>query len=86
MAAPGGLTGLVLDHGVGSIHAPNVISSAHIAPAHVVHQPIAPIVHSWPIVTRTVLPAHHGVVSHGLVGHGWNGHGWNGHGLVGLHG
>ncbi|XP_063982048.1 uncharacterized protein LOC135165050 [Diachasmimorpha longicaudata] len=70
VAAPGGLTGLVLDHGLGHIRAPQVIAHAPVQHvAHVVHQPVAPIVHNTPIVTRTVLSSHApAVVS--LAGHG----------------
>ncbi|XP_066582578.1 uncharacterized protein [Prorops nasuta] len=94
VAAPGGLTGIVLDHGLGPIHAPQVIShsapvAAHVVhqpvvhqqpivqsvahvvhePVHVVHQPIAPVVHRQPIVTKTVLthPVFPLVHGHGLV-------------------
>ncbi|XP_011872948.1 PREDICTED: cuticle protein 64 [Vollenhovia emeryi] len=83
-AAPGGLTGLTYSgHSLGPIAAPAVISHAPALSlgAHVVHQPIAPVVHSPPIVTKTVL------TGHGLglgLGHGL-GLGV-GHGLVGLHG
>ncbi|XP_034938291.1 uncharacterized protein [Chelonus insularis] len=67
-AAPGGLTGVVLDHGLGHIHAPAVISHAASHP-HVVHQPVAPVVHRAPIVTHTVLNTHaHG---HGAWLGGW---------------
>ncbi|KAK0082598.1 hypothetical protein PV325_010144 [Microctonus aethiopoides] len=69
-AAPGGLTGIVVDHGLGHIRAPQIISHAPVHHAvHVVHQPIAPIVHTAPIVTKTVLPSHgHGVLVN--LGHG----------------
>ncbi|XP_076174422.1 uncharacterized protein LOC143150206 [Ptiloglossa arizonensis] len=58
-AAPGGLTGIVADHGIGPITAPLVLShAAAIAPAaHVIAQPVAPIVHTAPVVTKTVLTA-----------------------------
>nr|XP_012215021.1 PREDICTED: larval/pupal cuticle protein H1C-like [Linepithema humile] len=62
-AAPGGLTGIAVSHGIGPIVAPAVVSApvalAHAAPvAHVIAQPIAPAVHSAPVVTRTVLAGH----------------------------
>ncbi|XP_012258772.1 uncharacterized protein LOC105687576 [Athalia rosae] len=70
-AAPGGLTGVPISYGHGPIVAPHVIAApAVIKTAHYVHQPIAPIVHSPPIVTKTVL-AGHGL---GVVGHGWGLH------------
>ncbi|XP_017879455.1 uncharacterized protein LOC108624568 [Ceratina calcarata] len=55
VAAPGGLTGIVLDHGVGPITAPLVVAHAAPAPAHVIAQPVAPAIHSAPIVTKTYL-------------------------------
>ncbi|KAG7190899.1 hypothetical protein KM043_006959 [Ampulex compressa] len=69
VAAPGGLTGIAFSHGTGPIHAPAVIS--HAAPvyaAHVVAQPVAPVVHAAPIVTRTVLSGHGLALGHGLHG------------------
>ncbi|XP_033218671.1 uncharacterized protein LOC117174088 [Belonocnema kinseyi] len=56
-AFPGGLTGVVLDHGLGPIHAPQVISHA-VSHAHVIAQPApvvhqvhqAPLVHHVPVV------------------------------------
>ncbi|XP_015602127.1 uncharacterized protein LOC107271061 [Cephus cinctus] len=65
VAAPGGLTGIPISHGYGPVHAPNVISvaPAHVA-THVVAQPVAPVVHVAPIITRTVLNGH----GHGLLG------------------
>ncbi|CAD1480369.1 unnamed protein product, partial [Heterotrigona itama] len=54
-AAPGGLTGIVADHGIGPIHAPLVVSHAAPAVAHVIAQPVAPIVRTAPIVTKSVL-------------------------------
>ncbi|XP_074114593.1 uncharacterized protein LOC141537484 [Cotesia typhae] len=62
-AAPGGLTGIHIDHGLGPIHAPHIFSHVdHHAHAHVVHSApaVAPQVHVAPIVTKTVLPAVHG--------------------------
>lgn len=66
-AAPGGLTGIVTDHGIGAIHAPLVVSAAALPAAHVIAQPVAPIVRTAPIVTKSVLTAAHlPLLSHGL--------------------
>ncbi|XP_043278063.1 uncharacterized protein [Venturia canescens] len=73
-AAPGGLTGVQVSHGLGPIHAPQVVSHAHQSYAHVVAQPVAPVVHAVPIVTHTVLNSHAPALA---LGHG---------GLHGLHG
>ena len=64
-AFPGGLTGVVLDHGLGPIHAPQVVSHA-VSHAHVIAQPVAPVVHAAPIVTRTVINTHGLALGHGL--------------------
>ncbi|CAL7937543.1 unnamed protein product [Xylocopa violacea] len=57
-AAPGGLTGIVADHGIGPITAPLVVGhAAPLAAAHVIAQPVAPIVRTAPIVTKSVLTA-----------------------------
>ncbi|XP_003401598.1 flagellar hook-length control protein-like [Bombus affinis] len=58
-AAPGGLTGIIADHATGPITAPLVVShAAALAPAaHVIAQPVAPIVRTAPIVTKSVLTA-----------------------------
>ncbi|XP_012283009.1 uncharacterized protein LOC105701140 [Orussus abietinus] len=72
VAAPGGLTGVPFSYGHGAIVAPNVISHAPAVAAHVVAQPVAPIVHAAPIVTRTVLPSHGSLL---LGGHGLSLHG-----------
>ncbi|XP_003484802.1 flagellar hook-length control protein-like [Bombus impatiens] len=57
-AAPGGLTGIIADHATGPITAPLVVSHAALAPAaHVIAQPVAPIVRTAPIVTKSVLTA-----------------------------
>ncbi|KAF7386893.1 hypothetical protein HZH66_011345 [Vespula vulgaris] len=56
VAAPGGLTGIAISPGTGPIHAPQVVSAAvPVAAAHVVAQPVAPVVHQTPIVTRTTI-------------------------------
>ncbi|XP_057341256.1 uncharacterized protein LOC130678202 [Microplitis mediator] len=60
-AAPGGYTGIHVDHGLGPIHAPHVVSHVDhhlgthvvhsapaVAPAHVVHS--AHVVHAAPLV------------------------------------
>ncbi|XP_017796304.1 PREDICTED: uncharacterized protein LOC108577638 [Habropoda laboriosa] len=66
-AAPGGLTGIVADHGIGPITAPLVVSHAALPAAHVIAQPVAPIVRTAPIVTKTVLTAAPlPLLSHGL--------------------
>ncbi|XP_012142573.1 uncharacterized protein LOC105662699 [Megachile rotundata] len=67
-AAPGGLTGIVGDHGIGPITAPVVLSHAPaLAAAHVIAQPVAPIVRTAPIVTKAVLTAPAlPLLSHGL--------------------
>ncbi|XP_051157359.1 uncharacterized protein LOC127279186 [Leptopilina boulardi] len=67
-AFPGGLTGIVLNHDLGPIHTPQVISHGHVSHPHIIAQPIAPVVHSAPIVTRTFLPSHGHVLGHGLHG------------------
>ncbi|XP_053977654.1 uncharacterized protein LOC128875791 [Hylaeus volcanicus] len=57
-AAPGGLTGIVPDHAIGPIQAPLVLGAAVAAPvAHVISQPVAPIVRTPAIVTKSVLTA-----------------------------
>ncbi|XP_029156861.1 uncharacterized protein LOC114929476 [Nylanderia fulva] len=62
VAFPGGLTGVIVDAGTGPIHAPAVVAPAiaHVAPVHaqLIAQPIAPVVHSPAVVTRTVLAGH----------------------------
>ncbi|XP_011644596.1 uncharacterized protein LOC105431842 [Pogonomyrmex barbatus] len=61
LAAPGGLTGVAISHGTGPILAPAVISAApalSLGGAHVIAQPVAPAVHTPPVVTRTVLAGH----------------------------
>ncbi|KAK2588581.1 hypothetical protein KPH14_006355 [Odynerus spinipes] len=68
VAAPGGLTGIAISHGLGPIHAPAVVSAAVPVAAHVVAQPVAPVVHQTPIVTRTVL--NHAAYAAPLLGHG----------------
>ncbi|KAL0107591.1 hypothetical protein PUN28_014712 [Cardiocondyla obscurior] len=54
-AAPGGLTGVAISSGLGPIHAPAIVAAAPVAAAHVIAQPIAPVVHTAPVVTRTYL-------------------------------
>lgn len=67
--APGGLTGLVLDHGLGPIHAPRIVSHAPIHSAvHIVAQPVAPVVHAAPIITKTIIPSHGPIIA---LGHGY---------------
>lgn len=57
-AAPGGLTGIIADHAVGPITAPLVLShAAPLAAAHVIAQPVAPVIRTAPIVTKSVLTA-----------------------------
>ncbi|XP_054008711.1 flagellar hook-length control protein-like [Hylaeus anthracinus] len=58
-AAPGGLTGIVPDHAIGPIQAPLVLGAAAVAApvAHVISQPVAPIVRTPAIVTKSVLTA-----------------------------
>ncbi|CAK9824225.1 hypothetical protein ANTRET_LOCUS2426 [Anthophora retusa] len=68
-AAPGGLTGIIADHGVGPITAPLIVSHAAALPAAhaVIAQPVAPIVRTAPIVTKSVLTAAPlPLLSHGL--------------------
>ncbi|XP_014479467.1 PREDICTED: uncharacterized protein LOC106746867 [Dinoponera quadriceps] len=84
-AAPGGVTGVVVRHELGGIAAPAVVGHGPLLAhgAAVIAQPVAPIVHAPPVVTKTILAGH----GAGLVGLGHGGLGL-GHGLVlgGLHG
>lgn len=58
VAAPGGLPGIIADHSIGPITAPLVVShAAPLVAAHVVAQPVSPIVRTAPIVTKSVLTA-----------------------------
>ncbi|XP_012529725.1 uncharacterized protein LOC105832933 [Monomorium pharaonis] len=67
VAFPGGLTGVAIDAGLGPIHAPRVaIAAAPLAHAAVIAQPIAPVVHTPAVVTKTVLAGHGlGLALHG---------------------
>ncbi|XP_058809880.1 histidine-rich glycoprotein-like [Phymastichus coffea] len=51
-AAPGGLTGHIVDHGLGHIHAPNVVDHGHPHHVSVIAQPEpvhAPALHAAPL-------------------------------------
>ncbi|XP_026825993.1 uncharacterized protein LOC113562077 [Ooceraea biroi] len=66
-AAPGGLTGVSIEHpAIGPIVAPaHVVAAPALSyGAHVIAQPIAPVVHSPAVVTKTYL-AGHGLALHG---------------------
>ncbi|XP_001600765.1 histidine-rich glycoprotein-like [Nasonia vitripennis] len=70
-AAPGGLTGHIVDHGLGHIHAPNVVSHSHGNHVAVIAQPVAhapvhaAVVHSAPLVHHEPLIAHHApIIAH----------------------
>ncbi|XP_011691916.1 PREDICTED: uncharacterized protein LOC105452486 [Wasmannia auropunctata] len=72
-AAPGGLTGVAISSGLGPITAPQVIAAGPAIShgAVVLAQPIAPAVHTAPVVTRTVLAGHGlGIGIGGLALHG----------------
>ncbi|XP_018349562.1 PREDICTED: uncharacterized protein LOC108752889 [Trachymyrmex septentrionalis] len=66
VAYPGGLTGVAISHGLGPIVAPQVVAAAPAIShgAVVLAQPIAPVVHTPAVVTKTVL-AGHGFALHG---------------------